>query len=402
MAKPRLAADPYRRRTTRYRGITYRVRADGSRLYAVSWRGTYVSTAADGKTPLPSEKAALERQADLRGRRRPVLADAKTTFAELAEAWYQLKAARVRPRTASYYRMALDVVLLPRFGSHKLTAIDADAIAELVHDLEREGLHAIDPIRKVRPIGHSSIDNYLKPLQAVLALAMRRRLITIDPFSYLTADDRPRKPDTEPIHEWTDAEIAALLAAAAKLAAKPESRYDYTPLLRLTATLGLRIGEALGLRWEDFDKDEAVLHIRRQWTRAREYGPPKTRAGIRRIALPADLRDDLIALRLQSKYSDAADPIFASRTGTPLTHRNVTARGFDPARNLARLPNTITFHDLRHACASRLIDAGLDPVTVAAVLGHEDPAITLRIYANRFNRQQKDEAVRHALTKPNT
>ena len=400
MSKPSLASDPFKRYRTRYRGITYRVRSDGSRLYAVSWRGRYVATDADGKTPLASEKAALERQAELRGRGRGIPASDKTTFVQLAESWYETKAGRVRTRTASYYRMALDVVLLPRFGSHRLVAIDADAIADLVRDLERDGLHAIDPSRKRRPIGHSSIANYLKPLQGVLALAVRRRLIAVDPFSYLTADDRPHKPDREPMHEWTDAEIDALLAASAQLAAKPESRYDYTPLLRLTTTVGLRIGETLGLRWEDFDKTEGILHIRRQWTRAREYGPPKTRAGIRRIALPADLRDDLIALRLQSRNSHDSDPIFASRTGTPLAHRNVTARGFEPARNLAGLPHTLTFHDLRHACASRLIDAGLDPVSVAAVLGHEDPAITLRIYAARFNRQRKDDAIRHALAKP--
>jgi integrase len=53
------------------------------------------------------------------------------------------------------------------------------------------------------------------------------------------------------------------------------------------------------------------------------------------------------------------------------------------ARDLAGLPASLTFHDLRHA-ASRLIDAGLDPVTVAAVLGHDDPTVTLRIYAHKF------------------
>lgn len=44
-----------------------------------------------------------------------------------------------------------------------------------------------------------------------------------------------------------------------------------------------------------------------------------------------------------------------------------------------------------------MIDAGLDPVTVAGVLWHEDPHITLKTYAARFNRQRKDEAVRLAL-----
>jgi integrase len=57
----------------------------------------------------------------------------------------------------------------------------------------------------------------------------------------------------------------------------------------------------------------------------------------------------------------------------------------------------VCFHDLRHAAISRLIAGGLDPVTVAAVLGHEDATVTLKIYAHLYDRQQKDEAVRLAL-----
>jgi integrase len=41
----------------------------------------------------------------------------------------------------------------------------------------------------------------------------------------------------------------------------------------------------------------------------------------------------------------------------------------------------VTFHDRRHAAASRVIASGLDPVSVAAVLGHGDPTITLKVYA---------------------
>src|SRR4029077_6559396 len=98
-------------------------------------------------------------------------------------------------------------------------------------------------------------------------------------------------------------EVTALLDAAARLARKPESRYDYTLLLRVTATLGLRCGEVLGLRWEDFDKDGGFLHVRLQWTRHHEHRPTKTPAGLRRLALPNDLRDELIVLRLLSRYS---------------------------------------------------------------------------------------------------
>ena len=129
----------------------------------------------------------------------------------------------------------------------------------------------------------------------------------------------------------------------------------------------------------------------------RPYGPPKTKAGTRRIALPPDLRDELIALRLRSDFSLDEYPVFASLTGTPLGHRNVLRRGWEPARDMAKLPPSLTLHDLRHAAASRLINARLDPVTVAAVLGHEDATVTLKVYAHLWDRERTDDDVRKAL-----
>jgi site-specific recombinase XerC len=227
--------------------------------------------------------------------------------------------------------------------------------------------------------------------------AVRRGAINSNPFAVLTDDDRPDRGEQAAAHEWTDEELAALFSASETLAAKRESRYDYTPLLRLVATLGLRKGEALGLRWEDFDKDAGVLHVRRQWLVSGEYGPPKTKAGTRRIALPADLRDLLIGLRLRSDWSPDEHPIFASLAGTPLGHRNVLRRGWEPARDLAGLQSSLTLHDLRHAAASRLINARLDPVTVAAVLGHEDATVTLKVYGHLWDCQRTDDDVRKAL-----
>jgi integrase len=177
---------------------------------------------------------------------------------------------------------------------------------------------------------------------------------------------------------------------------KPESRYDYTPLLRLTSKLGLRIGEVLGLRWEDFAKAEATLSIERQWLRSSEYGPTKTAAGVRVLYLPDDVREELIALRLASKFSGDDHPIFASHRGTPLGHRNVARRGFEPARKIAGLDD-VDFHDLRHAAASRLIAAGIDDALIADQLGHEDSNITRRVYAHVYDRKNKAKAVREGL-----
>jgi len=389
------AKQPFRERVER--GIYRRNTSEGKTRYEVLYRDV------DGKQKWQTaaklaEARALRASNTVKVANGEKVAPTKTTFGELAESWYEAKAARLRPRTAHYYRDALDLVLLPRFGRYRVAAIDADAVAKLTRDLEREGLHAIDAARKKRPLGRSSVANYLKPLQGALALAVRRGLIAASPFAVLTDDDRPAREEKQPAHEWTNEEVEALLAASTTLAAKRESRYDYTPLLRLVALLGLRKGEALGLKWMDFDKDEGLLHIRRQWTPAGAYGPTKTAAGVRRIALPTELTKELLELRVASGHSLDEHPVFASLTGTPLGHRNVTRRGFEPARDLAKLPGHLTLHDLRHAAASRLIGAGLDPVTVATVLGHEDANVTLRVYAHLYDRQRSDDAVRDALS----
>src|SRR4051812_37289068 len=70
-------------------------------------------------------------------------------------------------------------------------------------------------------------------------------------------------------------------------------------------------------------------------------------------------KDELVALRLRSSHSSDDAPTFASNRGTPLLHRNVPRCGFEPARDLAGLLASLTFHDLRHATASRLSRAGL-------------------------------------------
>jgi integrase len=321
-------------------------------------------------------------------------APSRELFADVAEAWFEAKAPKLRQRTRDYYRRSLDTAVLPRFGRMRVASIDADAVAKFVRDLEREGPHCVDPSRPVRPLGFSSVSNYMKPLQASLAFAARRGWIPASPFTIMTSDDRPtRDEDRPPAHEWTSEELATLLDASRRLAAKKESRYSYVPLLLTTATLGLRISEALGLQWCDFDKgddaDSATLRVERQWLRTHEYGPTKTRAGKRVLAVPADLREELIALRLSSPFSRGEDPVFAARTGGPLAHRNATMRGFEAARDEAKLPRSLVFHDLRHAAASRLIASGLDDAIVADQIGHGDSSVTRRVYAHVYDRREK-------------
>ncbi len=375
---------PCRRVPTRHRGISYRPRADGSRAYTVFFQGKYIGV--DG-----GEQDALAKQAELRGKaargERPV-APSRLTFGEVAEQWLASKR-HLRPWTRKNYRAALDLVLIPRFGQMRLTAITPEHIAKLIRELEREGPSG-------RPLSSSMIDGYLRPLNGTMTFAIRRGLITVNPCSLLTSDDRPCRRERRQDHVWSDEEIETLIEAAGGLARKPASRYDYTPLLRTALFTGLRLGELLGLQWQDIDLHEGVLHVRRQFTRLGEYAAPKTKAAIRRIPLSEEMTRELAALKLRSRYSADDDPVFAARNGKPLKHRNATRRGFEAAAETAGIEG-VTFHSMRHAFASRMIDRGISSTVLAALMGHESSTITEKRYVHLFDRQRTDEAVRQAM-----
>jgi integrase len=137
--------------------------------------------------------------------------------------------------------------------------------------------------------------------------------------------------------------------------------------------------------------------VRRQWTRSNEYGPTKTPAGVRRIPLPKELVQFFIELKLRSEHSADEDPVFASKEGTPLGHRNLTRRGFEPAVGRAGIDG-VTFHDMRHAFASRMIARGIEPVTLAKLMGHEDIRETLNTYSHLWDRVRTDDVVREAMS----
>jgi integrase len=355
------------------------VRGDGGRTYSVYFQGRYV--AVEG-----GEQEAIAKQAELRGKaargEKPVV-PTKLTFSVVAEEWFAGKR-KLRPYTRKNYRSYLDRILIPRLGSKKIGAISVEDIARLIRALENDGLSP------------STIMDYMKPLTGTLALALRRGYIAVNPCSLLTRDDRPAQRQKNPDHVWSDEEIESLIGAAERMAHKPEARYDYAPLIRTALYTGLRIGELLGLQWQDVDLQEDVLHVRRQWTRTGEYGPTKSNAAIRDIPLSDEMTKYLAALKLRSRYARDDDPVFASKIGRPFGHRNATRRGFEPAAKLAEIDG-ISFHSMRHAFASRMIARGIEPVTLAKLMGHEDARITLSRYAHVYDKRRTDDAVRKAM-----
>jgi integrase len=375
-------------------GLEFRRRADGSRTF-------YGFVPSRGRMKLNSRKQR-EARAELnellgKAAKGETVAPVNKRFKDVAEEWLASKR-KLRPWTRRSYRAALDLVLIPRFGHLKIGAVSTSLIASLIRGLEANGLNAIDPKRPVRPLSQAAIDNYLKPLSGTLRFAASKGLVGTNAYLALTSDERP---DTETgrraTYEWSEEEIKAVLDVAEVRGRARESQYDYSPLIRLAIQTGLRLGELLGLRWEDIDFDAGILHVRQQWTRVGELAPPKTRKGVRRVPLSPDLVAYLRKHKLASKFSRDSDFVFPSKTGRPLSHRNVQRRAWEPVRKLAQLPDDVTFHDLRHAFASIAASRGVPVTVLSGVMGHSDVGVTQRVYIHLFGREHAEEAFRKAM-----
>jgi integrase len=120
------------------------------------------------------------------------------------------------------------------------------------------------------------------------------------------------------------------------------------------------------------------------------YFPPKTKAGRRMFSIPALLVTDLKYWKLQCPHSEEGI-VFPTSEGKPVCRDWLLRIAFYPALARARL-RRVTFHTLRHSCASAMIAAGAPITEVQHRLGHANPAITLQVYSHFFKHTEGSTA----------
>jgi integrase len=151
-------------------------------------------------------------------------------------------------------------------------------------------------------------------------------------------------------------------------------------LFEMLAATGLRISEAIGLRWSDFVLDGRTphLHVKRAIVKGAIVAP-KSRHGARPIPLTPDLAAMLRAHRPRGTADDAF--VFPGREGAASDQGSRRRRVLVPAAERAGLTG-VGFHTLRHTCASMLIESGLSPLRLQRWMGHHSPAFTLETYGH--------------------
>jgi integrase len=157
-------------------------------------------------------------------------------------------------------------------------------------------------------------------------------------------------------------------------------------LYTVALALGLRPGEALGLRWQDVDLEAAILRVQVSLQRIDGklvVDELKTRRSRRSLALPHFAIAALLAHQArQNEEREIAGAhwedyglVFSTRLGRPLGQRNVI-RCFRRTLKKAGITHR-RFYDLRHTCASLLLAQGVHPRVVMEILGHSQISITM-------------------------
>ncbi|MFE6807989.1 tyrosine-type recombinase/integrase [Streptomyces sp. NPDC057681] len=285
--------------------------------------------------------------------------DLKIAFGDFAEAWFKDRdyAATTRERNA----VALNRFILPTFGAVPLREITTPQVRRWRTDLVEAG------------VGAASVGKAYQVLRAILHTAVDDGLIERNPCRIkgagsVTHTERPFLSVPE-VYRLADA-------------VPPHCR----ALVLLAAFCALRFGELAALQRRDIDLEARTVSVRRAYAETRAEGlivkAPKSAAGVRTVAFPASLAEEL-AHHL-AEYADAG------RTGLVF----VGARGGVLRRNnfrriwLRALAATglgdVHFHDLRHTGNTLAATGGASTRELMHRMGHSSVRAAL-VYQHLVN-----------------
>jgi integrase len=263
---------------------------------------------------------------------------------------------RYKPSTVRRYELALEKHLEPVLGDVRLADVDRARVRALIRDWQRAGMVP------------SSIRNNLDPLRVLIREAIEDGHRSIDPLAGMKM----------PRGQGRRERVADRAEAQLLLQALPDSE---RALWACAFYAGLRRGELQGLRVEDIDLSAGAIHVRRGWDQYEGAQATKTEAGERVVPL-ADALKRLLREHLLLTGRRAEQLVFGRSPTEPFIASTVRARALKAWRTAGL--KSITLHEARHSTASYLVEAGLNDLELAGMIGHSDPRTTKTIYAHLF------------------
>lgn len=238
-------------------------------------------------------------------------------------------------------------------------------------------------------------------LRACFSQAVENDLTVKDPTRKLRANHKPEKQ--KEIYPLTQAQKIIDFAVAYepttnnKRDARAQKQIAAAVCVLLIA--GLRRGELLGLTYNDIDKDNLVIHVRRAvfldgGVPCVQDGEAKTPGSIRDIPIPAWLADMVLSIPMAGLYP------FGTSIGTLMHPRNFN-RSYDLFIGKIDGVNRLPVHSCRHTCATLMQAVGVDIRDVQLYLGHTQITTTAR-YTHPDMSKLRDASEKYLATVAHT
>jgi len=362
-------------------GATYRQKVKGNGkpwFIFVSYKGKRVSKKIGSKA---KAKEAAERINARIALDEFSIEDEKPipTFKEYADAWIKTTVpATCKESTTSDYKDILRVHVLPVFGDMKITDIKRGKVKDFLLEKVNKGYAG------------STVIHIKNVLSGILNKAIDDEIIPMNPAHRLgkIIKTKDRKEDIDPL---TSDELKKLLDTIQT----DKELLNHYPLILLLARTGVRIGEALGLKWSDIDFNSRFIHIQRGIARGRIEAPKNGKT--RKVDMSAQLTETLKAYQLECKkkglalgLGDTPEYVFTNERGQLIDVNLWRRRIFKKALDKAEL-RKVRIHDLRHTYATLRISKGDNIQDVSNQLGHHSVKLTLDVYSHWMPGKKKAE-----------
>ena len=298
------------------------------------------------------------------------------TYSEWFEYWLtNIKGTTIRHNTQRNYRERFEVNIKPVIGRMRLCDI--------------KPLHCQQVLNKMKDnYAGSSINQTLIAMATSFKSAVDNDLIAKNPVN--SSVKSPKTIDKKE-RVLTREEQAKFLEAA------KGTPYQYQ--FELLLQTGLRIGELIGLIWDNIDFEKRIIKIDRTMEFRYSFGdwvigPPKSASGVRTIPMTQKAYDILMykyAERELRKVNEErfTNIVFLNRNGQPLKNSSYDTYIYRIADKAGI--DRISMHTLRHTFATRCIEGGMKPKTLQQILGHSNIGITMNLYVHITEEEKEKE-----------
>ena len=311
-------------------------------------------------------------------------------FSEFTEIWKRDYGSKeLAPSTYKRYCRMLETRLLPYFGHFYINKIKPTDIMKFYDLLEKDTQlvrkQCNNGAKTKKPLSGKTILEHHRLLRAMLHKAVYWQLIVANPAERVQPP-KARKPKRKSY----DDEQTKILLENLELLSSEDIKYKVAIIL--TVFTGVRLGELMGLEWQDVDFKNGIISINRSSQYLADMGVftkvPKTESSIREIAIPEFIVSLLEEYKLwyeeqKSIYGELwtnSDRLFVQADGKPM-HPSTISKWFVKYVGQIGLP-VINFHGLRHTNASLLVAQNIDIAVVSARLGHAQISTTLDFYVH--------------------